>query len=141
VIVVEAPQMTGGGMEQGGFDQQRADELVQEIGGEIARGSKFAARPWERIVVVAEVADRKRLFGYVYWNGDEWEAATPDGFRALTLFQDLQAAMQAPGKDRWKKCLTRIDRSTGKIDIDFDYSGDKWTPDATDPEGFAKRLR
>ena len=52
-------------MTQTAFDQRRADELVQEIGSEIVRGSKFAARPWERIVVVAQVAERTRLFGYV----------------------------------------------------------------------------
>ena len=83
-------------MTQTAFDQRRADELVQEIGSEIVRGSKFAARPWERIVVVAEVAERTRLFGYVYW-GDEWEAATPDGFRALTLFQELRDATAVVG--------------------------------------------
>ncbi|PCD01590.1 hypothetical protein COC42_15780 [Sphingomonas spermidinifaciens] len=141
MIAIEAPAMTGDAMEQATFDQQRADALIQEIGSEIVRGSKFASRPWERIVVVAEIADRKRLFGYVYWDGNQWEAATPDGFRALTLFQELQAATQVSGKAPWRKCLTRIDRATGKIDVEFDHDGKRWVPDMADPEGFARRLR
>ena len=127
-------------MTQTAFDQRRADELVQEIGSEIVRGPKFAARPWERIVVVAEVAERTRLFGYVYW-GDEWEAATPDGFRALTLFQELRDVTAVAGGEGWKKCLVRIDRASGQIDMEFDRDGTRWVPDAADPEGFAKSLR
>ncbi|WP_294265289.1 hypothetical protein [uncultured Sphingomonas sp.] len=141
MIAAAAPAMTGDAMADVTFDQQRADALIQDIGREIVHGSKFAARPWERIVVVAEIADRKRLFGYVYWDGDQWEAATPDGFRALTLFQELQAATQVPGKAPWHRCLVRIDRASGKIDIEFDHDGTRWIPDVADPEGFAKSLR
>lgn len=141
MIAAAAPAMMGDAMADVTFDQQRADALIQEIGSEIVRGSKFAARPWDRIVVVAEIADRKRLFGYVYWDGNQWEAATPDGFRALTLFQELRAATQAPGKAPWQRCLVRIDRETGKIDIEFDHDGSRWVPDAADPESFARSLR
>lgn len=140
MIVLAMPANSGDQMQQVAFDRQRADTLVQEIGSEIVRGSKYAARPWQRIAVVAEVADRKRLFGYMYWDGDQWEAATPDGFRALTLFQELQSAMRVADKPAWKKCLVRIDRASGAIDMDFDYAGDKWVPDPADPAKTARSL-
>lgn len=128
-------------MQDAAFDQARADALIQEIGGEIARGSKFAANPWEKISVVANLDRQKRLYGYCYWGARDWEAATPDGFAALGLFGDLQEAMKVPGQDAWKKALLRIDRASGKVDIDFDYDGNKWVPDPSDPEGFAFSIR
>lgn len=128
-------------MEQATFDRERADQLIQEIGAEIVRGSEYAERPWEKIVLVGDFAQRKRMFGYVYWDGDRWEAAGPDGFTALRLMQDLQQATAVDGQESWKRCLVRIDRATGKIDVEFDKSGERWEPDLSDPAGFALGLR
>lgn len=124
------------------FDQKRADEIIQKLGMEVARGSDFQARPWTDLVVVADLTNGRRgMFGYVFWGLNEWEAAGPDGFDATWLAVDLQKAMQVPGTEPWKKCRIRITRATGKIDIDFDYEGDKWVPNMADPAAFAFGLR
>lgn len=48
--------------------------------------------------------------------------------------------MRVPGQDAWK-ALMRIDRASGKIDVDVDQEGRRWTPDMADPEAFALGLR
>jgi len=123
------------------FDRQRADVLIQKLGSEIVKGSDFQARPWTDIAVVVNLDNRRNLFGYVFWKPDEWEAAGPDDFTALRLAVELQDAMRLPGQEPWKKCLIRINRATGKIDLKFDYVGDQWAPNMADPAGFARSLR
>ena len=124
------------------FDQSAADAIIQKLGSEIARGSKFQARPWTDLVVVVNLSrGRQNVFGYVFWEPNEWEGATPDGFDALDLAIDLQKAMRVPGQEPWQRCRVRITRATGQIDIDFDYEGDKWVSNMADPAGFAFSLR
>lgn len=129
-------------METVRFDQRAADAIVQDLGADIVRGRKFQARPWTDLVVVVNLSGgRQNLFGYVFWEPNEWEGAAPDGFAALDFAIDLQNAMRVPGQEPWQKCRVRITRATGKIDIDFDYGGDKWAPNMADPKGFAFGLR
>ncbi len=123
------------------FNQRSADEITQELGGEIVRGSKFQAKPWTHIVVVVTLDGEKSMFGYVFWEPTEWQGATPDGLGALRLAADLRESMRVPGSDAWKKCRIRITRATGEIDIDFDYNGNSWTPTMSDPAAFAFSLR
>lgn len=123
------------------FDQKSADELIQELGSEIVRGSKYQAKPWTDIAVVVTLDGEKSMFGYMFWAPTEWQGATPDGLAALRIAADLRESMRVPGSSAWKKCRIRITRATGKIDIDFDYDGDKWIPKMSDPAGFAFSLR
>jgi hypothetical protein len=122
------------------FDQAQADALVQELGSEVVKSPKIEAYQWDNISVVIELEPQERAFGYVYWNGSEWEAAGPS-FDALDKAEELRDAMRTPGKAHWKKALVQISRATGKIDIDFDYTGDKWVPNMADPKGFALSLK
>ena len=123
------------------FDQQRADMLIQKAGVEIANGSDYAAHPWTDLVVVFTLEGGESQFGYVFWDSREWQAATPNGFTAFDLLAELRDVMRVSGSDSWKKCRVRITRATGKIDIDFDYDGNKWVPNMADPAGFAFSLR
>lgn len=123
------------------FDQRPADELIQKLGGEIVRGSKYQVRPWTDIVLVMTLDGEKSMFGYMFWEPNEWQGATPDGLAALRLAADLREAMRVQEHGLWKKCRIRITRATGKVDIDFDYDGDKWIPRMSDPAGFAFSLR
>ena len=129
-------------MQAAQFDQKAADAIIQKLGIEIAGAPKFNVRPWTDLVAVINLSGgRQNMFGYVFWEPNEWEAANTGNFVALDLAIDLRDAMRAPGQEPWQKCRVRITRATGKIDIDFDYEGDKWVPNMADPAGFAFSLR
>jgi hypothetical protein len=122
------------------FDQARADNLIQELGSEIIRSPKISDYDWDALAVVIELNPQERAFGYVFWNEDGWEAASPS-FDALDKADELRSTMRISGKNPWKKALVQINRASGKINIDFDYSGDKWVPDMIDPKSFAMTLK
>ncbi len=131
-------------MQAAQFDKSSADVIIQKLGAEIIGAPKFKARPWTDLVVVVNLSGgRQNMFGYVFWEPNEWEAAGTDSFVALDLAIDLRDAMRVPGREPWQKCRIRITRATGKIDIDIDvdYEGDKWVPKMSDPAGFAFGLR
>lgn len=123
-----------------GFDTRRSDELVHKLGSAIVRAPGYQRIQWDAIVLVVEAEDES-MFGYVYRGGDEWQAAGPGDFSVLDLALELRQAMRIADKPAWRKCLVRISRRTGKIDIDFDYEGSKWVPDMANPESFARSLR
>lgn len=123
------------------FDQARADAALHALGRAIVGDPNFRDRDWDAIVLVFELDGRAHEFGYVFGPGDRWEADGPDDWGVLDRARALRDAMIVPGKGAWKKCLVRITRATGGIDVDFDYAGDRWVPDMRDPAGFARRLR
>lgn len=124
---------------QAAFDQDRADELMAQIGNEIAASPKYSEYDWVAIALVINLDQQKSQFGYVYTR-DDWEARTP-GPASLRTAIELREATQVPGQDPWKKALVQIVRATGKINVDFDYSGDRWQPDPAKPEVIALELR
>lgn len=128
-------------MSQSGFDQDRADSLVQALGEAIVNDPAFTERDWSGIALVFELDGAKGEFGYIYAGESEWEAATPEGWDTLDIAEALRDAMTIPGKAPWKKCLVQINRNTGGIEIDFDYEGMNWTPDPAQPERLANSLR
>ncbi|MBX7482730.1 hypothetical protein [Qipengyuania qiaonensis] len=121
------------------FDQARADEVLNQIGHEIVSSPKYAEYDWVAISLVINLDEQRSQFGYVYTR-DDWEARTP-GPVTLGIAEELREVTQVPGKDPWKKALITIVRATGKIDIDFDYEGDRWIVSAAHPDLLAKELR
>lgn len=102
------------------FDQPRADALVHEIGQAIIADANYAERDWNGIALVIEVAQRKRMYGYIYLADGQWEAETPDDFDVIERAGNL-ADVMAEGGNRWIRCLVQISRPGPKIDIKFDY--------------------
>jgi hypothetical protein len=48
-------------------------------------------------------------------------------FKVPDKFRELSEAMREAGKDSWKACLVRIDRSSKDVSIDFEYDHpEKW---------------
>jgi hypothetical protein len=123
------------------FNQASADELIQKLGSTIIAGKGYEGMPWQSLSLILDLSAGESQFGYVYYADNEWEAATPRGFESLDVAIDLRDAMHIPGKEAWKKALVQITRSTGKIDIAFDYDGDKWVPNMADPKSFAMSVR
>lgn len=127
-------------MANANFDRDRADALIQDLGREIIRSPEFADQQWSAIAVVIDLDRQERMYGYRYWNAADWDAAIPS-FDTLDVGAELRGAMRVPDQEPWKKCLVQITRATGRVDIDFDYQGDKWAPDMQDPKRFALSLR
>lgn len=102
------------------FDQSRADALVHEIGQAILADPNYAARDWSGIALVIEVAQRKRMYGFVYLSDGDWEAETPDDFDVIERAAELNRVMAAGGNG-WTRCLVHITRPGPRITIAFDY--------------------
>ncbi len=118
--MIGAPVVEMMAMTSVAFDQARADALVSEIGQMIIADPNYSGRDWSGIALVVEVAERKRMYGFVYLAHGDWEAETPDDFDVIERGRDLADAMTVDGK-RWKRCLIHISRPGPKIDIHFDY--------------------
>lgn len=102
------------------FDQTRADALVHEIGQMVIADANYAGREWSGIALVIEVAQRKRMYGFVYGADGDWEAETPDDFDVIERAAELNRVMAAGGNG-WTRCLIQIARPGPRITIQFDY--------------------
>lgn len=102
------------------FDQTRADALVNDIGQMVIADANYATRDWTGIALVIEVAQRKRMYGFVYLADGEWEAETPDSFDVIERAVELNEVM-AGGGNGWTRCLVQISRPGPKVTIRFDY--------------------
>ena len=120
--------------------REDADALIQRLGSEVVHDPFYVGEPWDQLVLVIDLDQRTRMYGYVYTD-DGWQAASPDGVEALDTAVRLQQAMREPDRAPWKKCLLTIDRMTAEIDVDFDYEGTRWVPDMADMERFALSLK
>ena len=123
------------------FDQSRADALVHQIGQAIIADGNYAARDWGGIALVIEVAQRKRMYGFVYLPDGSWEAETPDDFDVIDHARAL-ADVMAAGGSRWTRCLVQISRPGPKIDIAFDYDDKgEWVVTPANHQSIAEKLR
>jgi hypothetical protein len=117
-----------------------ADPLVERLGLNIVDDPFHQSGLWDRLPLIIELHQRRRVFGYFYV-GAFWGAGSPDGVAPLQTAQELRQVMHAASGESWMKCLVHIDRGTAKVDIHFDYRGTLWTPDMADPDAFATGLR
>jgi hypothetical protein len=63
-------------------------------------------------------------------------------FKVPDKFGELSEAVREAGKDSWKACLVRIDRSSGDISIDFEYDyPEKWLIVPSTVKQMAESLR
>lgn len=113
------------------MNQQRADELIQEIGAAIIEDPAATEMEWESLVVVAHLDGGFSLFGYAYREGGH-EPFSPDGDELFELFPELQDAMAEGEAHVWKACRYAITKPDMDVDIDFEFDdAGRWrvTPD------------
>lgn len=128
-------------MENASFDKARADALMAEIRAMILADRNYAERDWTGIVLVIELAERKRMYGFIYSAGGDWEAETPDDFDILETAGALQDAM-SQGDERWARCLVSLARPGPRLTIEFDYDGTfDWTVTPANHSAMADKLR
>jgi hypothetical protein len=103
------------------MDEERANELIQDIGSAIVDDPGVADHEWDALAVVALVdgAAVSSFFGYRYL-GDEVEPIDFDGDDLFDLFTQLREAMAEGESAPWLACLYTI----GGLDIEVDYEYD-----------------
>lgn len=123
------------------FDQTRAEALVNEIGQMVIADPSYASRDWSGIALVVEVAQRKRMYGFVYLPDGDWEAETPDDFDVIDRAAELNRVMAAGGNG-WTRCLVQLSQPGPKVVISFDYDdkGD-WVVTPGNHEEMVARLK
>jgi hypothetical protein len=104
------------------LDQDRADRLIEQIGGMIIADERYADRKWSAISVVAVLEDgASQVSGYSYDAQGRAEAGAPRNAELHDRFAELQAATQVEGQSPWKTCLVQIRREELKTRVDFEY--------------------
>lgn len=123
------------------FDQTRADALVNALGQAVIADANYRDRDWNGIALVVEVAQRKRMYGFVYDADGEWEAETPADFGVIETARQL-AEVMAGGSNGWTRCLIQISRPGPKLNIAFDYddTGD-WVVTPGNHAAMVEKLR
>jgi hypothetical protein len=104
------------------------DELVQEIGTLLLNDSEISSGQWSHLVIVAQVQNLStKVNGFTYREDGKAVPAAPRNSVVPKKFRELSEAMREAGKDSWKACLVRIERSSKDVSIDFEYDHpEKW---------------
>lgn len=119
------------------------DELVHEIGALLVRDPEIARWPWTHLAIVAQVTPSStQVNGFAYLDNGKAQITGPKNFEVIKTFKALREAMREPGKEPWQACLVRIEKSSGRIAVDFEY-GDpgKWRIGPATPRQMAETLR
>jgi len=104
------------------LDQDRADMLIEQIGGMIIADERYADRKWSAISVVAVLdGGSSQVSGYSYDLQGQAHAGAPRNTNLHDLFVELQAVTQVDGQSPWKTCLVQIKREELKTRIEFEY--------------------
>jgi hypothetical protein len=119
------------------------DELVQEIGSLLLHDSKLSDLEWSHLVIVAQLRHlSSKVNGFAYHEDGEAVPTGPRNSKVLDKFEELSEAMREVGKDSWKACLVRIDRSSKAVSIDFEYDHpEKWLIVPSTVKPMAETLR
>ena len=120
-----------------------ADKLIHEIGAVIVQSPRIAALEWQHLVFVANVErEHTTLSGFAYDRSGKSRPASPGGMQTLDKIAALREAMRMDGSEPWAACLIRIERSTGKIAMDFEYEDpSRWAITPTNVRQMAETLR
>ncbi len=119
------------------------DDLVQDIGALLVRDPQISSQPWEDLVIVAQITrSSTKANGFAYSASGDATPTGPGNLDVLDKLEDLRLAMREPGKEPWKACLVRINKSTSHIVIDFEYDHpDRWLITPATLERMAEVLR
>lgn len=120
-------------------DEERATEVVQEIGAAILSEPGVDGASWDRLAVIVHFADDSaELYGFLR-EGEEARALEFGDGALLELFLALREAMHEGPADGsgWIACLCSITRGDGEFDFDieFEYEDERrWriTPETID---------
>jgi hypothetical protein len=117
------------------------DELIHTLGAQVVADADIACEGWAHLVLTGRVASgTSDMTGFCYTADGTSTPVAPGNFDVFDTLEQLRDAMaEADGKAPWSACLLRIDRTTGKISVDFEYrDATRW---AITPANVAARAR
>jgi hypothetical protein len=119
------------------------DKLVQEIGTLLLNDPDLSDREWSHLAIVGQVRHLSiKANGFAYHDDGEVVPTSPSNSRFPLIFKELSETMREAGKDPWKACLIRIDRSSEAVSIDFEYDHpEKWLIVPSTVKQMAEALR
>lgn len=119
------------------------DELIVEIGRLIVADRKVSAQPWDAYALIAYYdGGVSRLNGFRYRGDGPGEPATPEAFELEDRMDELRGATHVEGKEPWRVCVFRLDRSSGKATADFVYDDpERWHVTPATAAEIAERAR
>lgn len=100
------------------------DELIHRLGSLLVGDPEVAVKPdWTHLVMVGTVtASETDLTGFCYGPGGQFASVAPSAFDTPDVLKALRDAMAArDGQAPWHACLLRIERTSGRIAVDFEY--------------------
>ena len=118
------------------FNEEAANELVDEIGQIMLGDEALDNDDWESISLVVQLDDKQVINGFIYHLEGHVSPSTPDKAEMLTAAKELQRVMTVDGKT-WKAVLVQITLPEFEIKVSFDYdNATKWpmTPEALKPD-------
>lgn len=122
------------------------DELVEEIGSLLLNDPELLSdqvERWRHLVIVAQLRELStKVNGFAYLESGEAVPVAPGNTAFLKKFEYLRKVMSEAEKNSWRACLVRMDRSSGKISIDFEYDHpEKWLIVPSTVKRMAETLR
>lgn len=103
-------------------NQERANELIHEIGSMIVQDRVLSDQPWDALSLVTVVEGTSvQVSAYRYDGAGKPTPRNPGDNRLFDKFEELRDAMREPGGREWKTALVQIKRPAMKITVDFEY--------------------
>lgn len=112
------------------FNEETANELIDEIGQIILGDDALDDDDWESISAVINLDDKHEANGFIYRSEGAVTPSTPDKAELMSTAKELQKVMAVDGVS-WKAVLVQITLPEFEIKVAFDYdSAAKWPIDA-----------
>jgi hypothetical protein len=110
------------------------DALIRLLAETIAGDNALLLDDWTHLVLVSRIeADTPDMTGFCYTSDGGAVPVAPKDFGIFDVLEQLRGAMaKADGKKPWTAALFRIERTTGKFAMEFEYDQpERWavTPD------------
>lgn len=110
------------------MNQQRSDELINEIGTLIVSDLPTEGMDWDKRALVVRIGEgSKGVYEFYYDESGDGEPASIDNFEIVEKAAELREAMHESRAAYWYRCLIQIVRATNRIVFTFEYDDpERW---------------
>lgn len=109
------------------MDQERANELLAELGSLIVGSQDVAGEDWSSLAVVAIRDGGWSVSGLLYVDGDDDATPFLPDEEFDDLVRDFYDATLVEDKPGWLSCLIQVKRADMQMRIAFEYDdADRW---------------
>ncbi|MFM9829122.1 MAG: hypothetical protein ACKVOB_10340 [Sphingomonas sp.] len=109
------------------MEQERANELLADLGSLIVGSQEVAGEAWSSLAVVAIRDGGWSVSGLLYVEGDDDATPFLPDEEFDDIIRDFYDATLVEGKPGWLSCLIQINRDGMQVRITFEYeNADRW---------------